>query len=297
MAKLNKKGNLKGKIGNLIYREYGEQNIVQMHPGRVKQTANTQIAAKEFGLASNAAAIIRRTGRLIYAYSDGQVSSRLNVELLKCLHRVDKAPGERTISDIDPTPLTGFQFNLEAPFERCLKSPLYCSVEVDGTITLKQQGIIRDHISYFQTRRGSNTQEFLRITVVGIDYQKKDLQLIHQEECTLASYRNPTSDYPPLGETWQCQKQLKENQIVLVYGALHYYERDWLGRTKAVEDRKYNAAGILLAFKVDAQMYALNQQSTQRETYEVMDKQEEIYSIQDDMMKDIAKIKEKKNKK
>ncbi|WP_028296502.1 hypothetical protein [Olivibacter sitiensis] len=299
MAKINKKGDFKGKVGNLVYREINGKAIVQSGPGRVKQTLASKLAAQEFAMASNAAAILRKIGIFLYEYSDGQVSGRLNAVLRHCLKEVDRAVGERTVADIDPSPLAGFQFNMDAPFERCLNKAMQVSVSKEGSITVSITKLSPNMDIPFLEIMAKTTLTVacsLRLAAISVNYRAGEWNMLQLDEMELATRTN--WKLGPRDIHWTCLKRLEEKDFVLLYGSLHYYREDFLGQKKYVAERQYSPAAILTAFRVDEQIYMLNKALTaEDEQYLPFRAKEKFYDITDEKLRIMADIQAKEEKK
>lgn len=76
MAKIDKKGIVRGTAGSVIYRGYRDMNIIQGKPKKFKQTAESRKASTEFGLSSTIAAVIRHAFQPAYIHRDGEAVSR-----------------------------------------------------------------------------------------------------------------------------------------------------------------------------------------------------------------------------
>ena len=120
MATQDNKGKVRGKINNVVYRELGDKQVMQIIPARVKQTDATKLAAMEFGLASAQARVIRTVFTTLYEESDGNISGRLNAAVAACLRKSDKEIGEHDLHDALLDPLKGFSFSTHAPFEKLI---------------------------------------------------------------------------------------------------------------------------------------------------------------------------------
>lgn len=106
-------GNLKGLVGNLVFRKSNEKTIVQTGPGRkTKQTKATKAAAIDFGHASTAGSRIRHImGQVHLKLHDSNMHNRL-INQLKRVTRPNRAPvGEKTIRGGKIDRLVNFQFN------------------------------------------------------------------------------------------------------------------------------------------------------------------------------------------
>lgn len=106
-------GNLKGLVGNLVFRKSNEKTIVQTGPGRkTKQTKATKAAAIDFGHTSTAGSRIRHImGQVHLKLHDSNMHNRL-INQLKRVTRPNRAPvGEKTIRGGKIDRLVNFQFN------------------------------------------------------------------------------------------------------------------------------------------------------------------------------------------
>ena len=129
MAKLKGKI-IKGKVNNMIYREYYGEQVIQSVPYIVKQTEGTKKAATVFGKATKLAAEIRvGLDHTTVRFYDGKMIFRLCTEVLHCLNSVkDSEKQTFNLKEDSFRSLIGFEFNLDSP----LKSNLL----VHPTITL-----------------------------------------------------------------------------------------------------------------------------------------------------------------
>ena len=80
MATSDNKGNFRGNINNLVYRNINGKMIVQSRPGkgRLKQTVKTKNSSIDFSLGSNRARILREVlFPMIRGLQDGEMVNRL----------------------------------------------------------------------------------------------------------------------------------------------------------------------------------------------------------------------------
>src|SRR5690606_34082354 len=118
MATQDKNGKIRGKINNIVYRELGDKQVLQIAPARVRQTYATKLNALEFGLASAQAKVIRNFFSGLYEEADGKMAARLTAAVAACIRTSEKDIGERNLHDANLGPLKGFEFNTDAPFEK-----------------------------------------------------------------------------------------------------------------------------------------------------------------------------------
>ncbi|GAA4780461.1 hypothetical protein GCM10023231_04390 [Olivibacter ginsenosidimutans] len=299
MAKLDKKGNPKGKIGNEIYRQLNGETIVQSKPGKIKQTTNTQISAQEFGLCSNATKIIRQMGSYLFEYTDPYLSGRLTAVMRQCVAALPQDSKEKNLNDIDPSPFIGFQFNPKGSFEKNLLLMPQCTVQPDGTLIVQLNGLTPEkHIPFLQTNIQPYPGSFLRIAVLGLDYQRKEYQLLAVDEIILAKAKMDDATLPYTHDVhWQCLKQLQKGTLVFVFLSLHYYQLDWLKRRKTMGDKHQLPSGILTAFRVDDDLYERNRQVAIGVEHQPVEEAEWFYTIRQEKQFEINRLKDHQQKK
>jgi hypothetical protein len=298
MAKINKKGQPSGRMGNVVYRELNNKSIMQSMPVRVKQTIDTQIAAQEFGISSNATKIIRQIGGLLFEYTDPYVSGRLNAIMQKCISQIPEAPGHKNLNHIDPSPFIGFQFNPDAPFEKTFHALPHCLVQPDGSVEITIDAITpKKDIPFLQRDINPDPGAFLRVALVSIDYAGEEYQILAHEEIVLAKAKMEDAPLPDTFDVqWKCLKKMPREAVVFVYFSLHYYQLDWLEQRKIIGERTVNPAGFLHAFTVDEEMYKRNQSAAIDPEHQPLREAEWFYTILSDKKTEIDRIKAKAEK-
>ena len=263
MAKQDRKGYRSGKIGNEIYRQLNGKTIIQSKPTKVRQSANTQISAREFGMCSNATTIIRQVGQFLFEHTDPYLSGRLNALMRHCVSALPGRSEEKQLNDIDPSLFIGFQFNPKGPFEKNLLIAPQCTVLPDGTIELLLHGLTpKKHIPFLQTNAEPFPGSFLRIAVLGINYTQEEYQLLAIDEMMLAKAKMDGEALPETRDVhWRCLKKLQKNTLVFVFLSLHYYQLDWLNHRKTIGEKHQLPGGILTAFRVDEDLFERNKQA------------------------------------
>ncbi len=106
-------GNLKGLVGNVVFRQSNEKTIVQTKVARKpKQTKGTKAASVSFGVSSAIGAYIRRTMAEVHM---GFYDSNMHNRLVTQLQRVNGPSGhiskEQSIRSNKINRLVNFQFN------------------------------------------------------------------------------------------------------------------------------------------------------------------------------------------
>jgi len=246
MAINDKKGHVHGKIGPLVYRSSGGQQIVQSLPRKFKQTTATQLTSHEFGLASTVSAAIRGIIGMIIDQADRGMAHRFTGMIRNCLHQSEKPIGERDIHDINLAELRGFQFNLEAPFERVLKKAPVSTVDEEGILHF-ELAITDTETDFAYVQRDDKIRPSVKVTSIAFDFKANFVQTIDYQEFQIPSHQPYTIQYTS-------SKNLPAGAIVIVLLSLHYHTVGWLTDLKPVNDPQYNASGILHAFHATEKM-------------------------------------------
>lgn len=289
MAINDKKGHVHGKIGPLVYRTSGGQQIVQSQPRKFKQTLATKLTGHEFGLASCTAGLIRRVIQKIIDHADKRMSYRFTGLIRNCLHHIEKPIGERNLHDADLTALRGFQFNLEAPFERVLKKVPVSTVDEQGNIhfELVIANAAKD-FAFIQWQNAVNAT--VKLTSLAFDFSANFVQTLDHQEFEIPEKKPYTIRYTS-------RKNLPPGAIVIVLLSLHYHTIGWLADKKPINDPKYNAAGILHAFHATEEMARKGDEDLFSPIGTPLDLNDEIRQILKRMQGVIKKEKEDQSKK
>lgn len=240
MAINDKKGHVHGKIGPLVYRSSGGTQIVQSQPRKFEQTEATKLTGHEFGLASTQAAFIRKVINTLIDASDGRMLNRFTGAIRNILHTAEKAIGKRDLHDVNLDNLRGFQFNLEAPFERVMKKQPVSHIDEQGNLFF-QLAIDDPYKDFAYLNPKRNATAGIRISTIAFNFKDEYFQVVDSKEFKVKAATS-------IG--WESKKNLPSGAIILVILSLHYYQAGWLTDLKPVIDRKYNASGILHAFHV-----------------------------------------------
>lgn len=119
MGQILKKNIISGSVGNLVFRNIDGRQIVQSHPGKIKQTTATKASSSEFRHCSNWAKQLRTLliPFLIYQ-TDSYMYRRLTGQFYNALQSNLNLPkGERTPLNSNMKDLEGFEFNSHSPFK------------------------------------------------------------------------------------------------------------------------------------------------------------------------------------
>ena len=250
MATQDKNGKIRGKINNVVYRELGDKQVMQIIPGRVRQTDATKLAAMEFGLASAHARVIRTMFTTLYEESDGKMSGRLNAAVAACLRTSDKEIGERDLHDTQLDPLKGFSFNTHAPFEKRVAVRPTFGVRPNGQFdfTLPTFNVMKD-IAYPPV--DLRYRPSFLIAVTAFHFREEYAQVINKQVFDFENIDQSAEI------TWSSSRQLPKGAIILVTFSLRYVSANWSGRSIQYMDKAYYPTVILDAFHVTDEMVTL----------------------------------------
>lgn len=250
MAIQERNGKIKGRIGNLVYRGYHGQLVVQSAPARVRQTYATRLNALEFGLASTQAKLMRRALGDFIEIHDGRMAVRLNAAVAACMRASDKPVGERNLHDADLSLLRGFEFNLQAPLDRLLRVRPVTDVAANGTIDFRLLPFnpMQD-VAYPPSQR--RFRPAFTILVTAFDFPGEKLYLIDRETFVCENLDQQTQ------VAWRCSKRLPAGSFVLVLLAMRYVAENWLNPQQTIPvGSAYYPSVVLDAFHVTAEMVA-----------------------------------------
>ena len=119
MGQIIHKNIISGAVANLVFRNLGGRQIVQSHPGKLKQTKATKASSSEFQQCSTWTKELR-TGLypFLVGLTDSYMYRRLTGQFYNALLRNTHLPkGGRTPLNADMKDLEGFEFNTHSPFK------------------------------------------------------------------------------------------------------------------------------------------------------------------------------------
>lgn len=254
MAIQDKKGKIRGKINNIVYRELGDQQILQIAPARIKQTYATKLTAMEFGLASAQAGVFRYVFRDLYEKADGKMAARLTAAVSACIRTSEKEIGERDLHDADLDPLKGFVFNTDAPFEKLVAVRPTYQVLPNGRFefSLPPLNVIND--IYYPSSMTRYHPSFL-IAITAFHFREEYCRIIDKKVFDLeASDQQVRID-------WSSSRRLPKGAIVIVTFSLRYLSTNWAGRKVQIADKAFYPTIILQAFHVTDEMATLGKEA------------------------------------
>ena len=220
MARIDKDGVLRGKIGDLIYRNYRGKQIVQRVADETKKSEKVKKNNTEFGYASSKESFIRKFYiDTLKLHNDGNLHNRHRKILYELLiHNLDKNEFERKLIDGNAKQYIGLDFNINSSWEKYM--PYYINIkEAEKKINIEIPSL---HSKlFFKSVKNLNIDHLkLSFNVISIDpdlIQEPNAILLNQREIVL--YPNQKTD--PLD--WEILN-LPPNRFILVIGKIEYYE-------------------------------------------------------------------------
>ncbi len=153
MARINKKGIISGKIGDKIFRNLNNQQIVQAKPDKVNQTKNTVVSSSEFRQCSSWAKQLRiGLHSFLNRHTDSYMYRRLTGKLYEAIFSNTSLPkGQRSLLNSNMNALVGFEFNTNSPFREHFKGDILVSVSSEREVIVNVSELQpRNQIKYSQ---------------------------------------------------------------------------------------------------------------------------------------------------
>jgi len=239
-------GNLKGLVGNLVFRKSNEKTIVQTSPGcKTKQTKPTKAASIDFGHVSTAGSHIRHImGEIHLNMHDGKMHNRL-INHLTRVTRSNRAPvGEKKIHGGKIDRLINFQF-----VEKC---HMHDYMHFDPEIKLLDTNQIAVKFPMFDMQKDIYRPKycnFIKITlmIVILNFDKQQYVYWHKHQIPL-DLKAASKDIEP--EELLFNVNYADTETVLIGMNIEYYER-FGERLSLMNNKSLHPAAIIGAFTID----------------------------------------------
>ena len=284
MAIIDKKGFVHGKAGGQVFRQLGGQLVMQGAPKNVKQTEATKVSAKEFGLASSAAKVLRRIFAGPSHSADGKMIRRLIQTVLKAIREGQK--GENGLRDLhqgDLSLLEGFQFNSNSPLESVLEVKPEVVLSDGGAVSVNLPAIDKGQL-FFPKYSFSCT---LRLLVVEVNFKKETYQYLDHRDIRIKEGEGTTE------LLWEVEEKAEAGSMVMVSLSLHYFSHDGVNEEGiSLNTTEFSPAGIIAAMHVGEDGAAARDKNT--EPYKIPMSGYDGNFILHDLERMLAKTKKKK---
>jgi len=245
MARIDKDGLIRGKIGDFIYRNYRGKQIVQRVADEAKTSEKVKKNNSEFGYASSKETTLRNYYlQTLSLINDGNFHNRHRKVLYELLiHNFEKVAHERKLIDGDPKKYICLNFNINSTWEDLM--PYYSSINEDNKNITISLPIL--HTKLFQQKLKDIKFDHLKLSlfILSIDpdlEQEPSTILLNQREWTL--YQDQKIE-----ETkWEVSTPTP-NRIYLVIGKIEYFEMNSVYGLKSLKSKELCPACVLYATK------------------------------------------------
>lgn len=251
MASKDKDGKIRGKIDNVVYRDYKGKQIMQIAPSRVKQTLSTKLSALEFGLAAKIGKNIRGVFHNVYEKYDGPMVRRLTAAIAACIRTSGKEIGERDLHDADLSQLRGFTFNKDALFEKLVAVRPILDVAPNGRIQFYLPPFVPNSDIVYPPDLFRPNGSF-GIYVVAFDFRDSYVHVIDYVGFDFEGDKKEAKEI-----SWTCNKLLPKGYIVFVVLCLRYFSLNWLNQRVQTTANDFYPTIFLDAFHVTDEMVSL----------------------------------------
>ncbi len=116
MAIIDKTGKISGLVGNVVFRKYGNTDVVQAKPHKRQLNAASLETAGEFGRCSRLARLLGSAIREQCPFTDGALRGRTIASLLRCLRSSGLPRGKRSMQMARFRFMEGLEANVRSPF-------------------------------------------------------------------------------------------------------------------------------------------------------------------------------------
>ena len=242
MARIDKKNILSGALGNLVFRNLDGNQIVQSHPGSVKQTKATQASGSEFRQCSHWAKLLRiGLSRFIDKQTDSYMFSRFTGAVYKAIQKNLTLPkGQRTPLNSDMSSLVGFEFNTHSPFSTYCTVPIQVTANPDRTVTVTIPEFLPKTAIVFPEKC---TDVDLLVYVYATDFTS--VGNLENNYFTLPLSKNNTSP----ATVWT-SPVLPEHNLVLVVARLLYKQYNRFSGDYCINSKELNPAMVVFVDNV-----------------------------------------------
>ncbi|MBS7333351.1 MAG: hypothetical protein KIG88_07130 [Weeksellaceae bacterium] len=245
MARIDKDGLIRGKIGDFVYRNYRGKQIVQRVADETKTSEKVKKNNNEFGYASSKESAIRNFFiHQLDLINDGNLHNRHRKVLYELLiHNHAKDANERKLLDGNPKQYIGLNFNVNSKWEDFMQYYLPVNEESNKlTITIPEL-----YTKSFQQKVKDKPFDHLKLSLIlcSIDpdlEQNPNAIIYNQREITL--YQNQKVE-----ETkWEITN-LPPNRFILLVGKIEYFEMNSIFGLKSLKTKDLCPACVLYAAK------------------------------------------------
>ena len=243
MATIDKKGIIHGRVGRLVYRGFGDGQVLQSVPKKMRQSFATKASGLEFGLASTTANAIRHFFIGASHFGDKGMINRLTQTVLKSIRAGDEAEtGLRDLHQADLSLLEGFEFNKSSTLAQSTIPLPEVALLDDGGVQLDFPEILADNIEF-----PDDAQDIvIRLIVLAVDFKKNYRICLGIKDIKLSRMAVLEAI------TWEVEEKAREGNILLVSLVVRYFAPDGHDQDGiSLNNKDLNPAGIIAARHVN----------------------------------------------
>ena len=244
MAERNRNNSYSGAIGNLVYREVGNKQIVQLKPDSIRQTKRTKESGSEFRQCSSWSKWLRlRMHSFLEKNVDHYMFSRFAGRFYTVLQtNIDLPKGERTPLNSDMGALAGFDFNTNSPFADYFMPGIAATLTDQNEVTVTIPSF--NPKVEMQFAKGTRYAELL-VYVMTASFESNTG---FTDDYTILPMQNMAYTLP---ETVWTSTPLPEGQLVLVCAKVLYYNTNRFTEKHYVNSKECSPATIVMVGKVE----------------------------------------------
>lgn len=180
MAKIDKKGTVRGTVGPVVYRGYRDMNIIQGKPRNFKQSVESVKTSTEFGLSSTTAAVVRQAFQPAYIHRDGEAVSRSTQVIYRSIRgSLNAVVGRRDLHDADLNCLKGLEFNIHSKISDVLQCGYRVEKDNEGSISVFMAGFdAKKDLHVPAWIKNSASQYRIRFSLIGFNFRQEYYELL-----------------------------------------------------------------------------------------------------------------------
>jgi hypothetical protein len=238
MARLGKKGVLSGLVGNLVFRNLENKQIVQSQPDDVRQTKATKESGSEFRQCSKWTKQLRLALKpFLMNQSDSYMYRRFTGAFYNALQKnTTLLKGHRTPMNADMTTLAGFEFNTNSLFKDYFLPELVVTIENQNQIKVVIPEFEPKSQVVFPKQTGQ-CELLLYVYTTDFDYNSPIVDAYYTMPIVQSSTLQPEV-------TW-ITPELPQGRIVLVLAKVLFYSENRFTEKNYNKSKDFNPCQIV----------------------------------------------------
>ena len=242
MARLDKDGFLRGRLGNNVYKRVGNHNIATSKPQGDHRNSASRSASSEFGLISNTATAVKKALEAVFNWHDGGMGNRLVAYVSKVITKSETGcRGERDFHDGDLSQLCGFQFNNRSELGEVLKVRPKLCLDQNGSLDVTVPKIDNKR-DILYPKSSLPVKCSIRFDLLLFNFRRNRYQVLEQIEYPLKG---------TITEPVSCNFDftIPDGAALLVFMSLQYYINDSVSERKSINAESFNPVELIGAYQ------------------------------------------------